>query len=393
MGGTVGIIDFDGITIGGLRRLGGTKWATPGTIGAFVAEMDFGIAPVITAVLAETVERGEFGYLPKKMEADLQRATSAFVDRRFGWQVAPDRVRPLGDVIAALTSFLDHFTPPGSPAIVPTPAYMPFVSLLSIAGRQPIEVPMARDDGRFVYDLDALDAAFARGARSLILCNPHNPTGRVMDRGELEALCAVVEEHGARVFSDEIHAPIVHDGHTHIPYASINEVTARHTVTAMSASKAWNLPGLKCAQLILTNEDDAATWARVGILPEHGAANLGLVGNTAAFDLGEPWLDEAVAYIGANRHFFAAQLAEKIPGAHTVVPEGTYLAWVDFSECGIEGSVADFFTEHAGVILTDGPLCGSVGQGHARFNLGTTRPIIEEAVDRMATALNAVGRR
>jgi cystathionine beta-lyase len=248
---------------------------------------------------------------------------------------------------------------------------------------------LAFDRSRFVYDLDALDAAFAAGARSLILCNPHNPTGRVMQRAELEAICAIVDKHGGRVFNDEIHSPLVYAGHTHIPYASINETAAAHTITAMSASKAWNLPGLKCAQMVLSNAGDANVWARVRALPEHSAANLGLVGNAAAFNDGESWLAEVVAYLDGNRHFFAAQLAEAIPRARTWVSEGTYLAWVDFRECGIDGSAGDFFADKAGVILTDGPRCGAVGGGHARFNFATTRPIIAEAVDRMATALGS----
>jgi cystathionine beta-lyase len=254
-------------------------------------------------------------------------------------------------------------------------------------GRKVIQVPMATEGGRPVYDLDSLAAAYRAGGHLLVLCNPHNPIGRVLRREEMQAVAEVVERHGGRVFSDEIHAPLVYDGQQHVPYASVSDVAAAHTVTAVSASKAWNLPGLKCAQLVLSNDADAATWAEVGFMAEHGTANLGVVANIAAYESGGPWLAEVVSYLDDNRRLLGDLLAKHLPEIGYTEPEGTYLAWLDCRELGLGDHPAEFFLENAAVALTDGPACGEAGAGFARYNFATPRPILEETVARMARAL------
>jgi len=189
------------------------------------------------------------------------------------------------------------------------------------------------------------------------------------------------------VFSDEIHAPLVYDGHRHVPYASISDITAGHTVTAVSASKAWNLPGLKCAQLVLSNDADAETWSRVGTTWEHGASNPGVVANIAAYDHGERWLGQVLAYLDENRRLLGELLAGRIPEIRYRAPEGTYLAWFDCRALGIGDHPGDWFLAKAKVALTDGPACGAVGAGFARYNFATPRRVLEETVDRMAAAL------
>jgi cystathionine beta-lyase len=193
------------------------------------------------------------------------------------------------------------------------------------------------------------------------------------------------------VFSDEIHAPLVYGGHRHVPYASVSEVTAAHTVTAVSASKAWNLPGLKCAQLVLSNDADVELWTRVGTTTEHGASNPGIVANIAAYTEGGPWLEAVLSQLDGNRTLLGELLAEHLPGARYRAPEGTYLAWLDLRDTGLGDHPGEFFLEHAGVALTDGPLCGEVGAGFARYNIATPRPVMEETVERMADALNRRG--
>jgi cystathionine beta-lyase len=263
---------------------------------------------------------------------------------------------------------------------------MPFLTVPPTLGRQVIEVPMALDGHRHVYDLDALDAAFRAGGNLLVLCNPHNPIGRVLTREEMEAVAEVVERHCGRVFSDEIHAPLVYDGQQHVPYASLSDVTATHTVTAVSASKAWNLPGLKCAQLVLSNEADAAHWQEVGLMAEHGASNPGVVAAIAAYEEGGPWLDEVLSYLDSNRRRLGELLAERLPEIGYTPPEGTYLAWLDCRALDLDDPAA-FFLEHAGVAMTDGRACGAVGAGFARYTFATPRPVLEQTVDRMAQAL------
>jgi cystathionine beta-lyase len=380
---------FDALTEESLRTAGSVKWTRYGdAIGAFVAEMDFGTAPEVTRALHAAVDAGLFGYLPTDTALGMARACAGWQSRRYGWEVPAEWITPLPDVLAGLQAAIEHFTPPGSPIVLPTPAYMPFLVVPGLLGRETIRVPMvAGSDGRPTYDLDGLDRAFAAGARLLVHCNPHNPMGRVFTEAEQLALSEVVERHGVRVFSDEIHAPLVHPGAVHRPYASLSPVTAGHTVTATSASKAWNLPGLKAAQFLVSNEADAAHWARVGFVAAHGAANLGVVANSAAFDEGEEWLTGVLGYLDGNRRLLGDLLAERLPEVGYSPPEGTYLAWLDCRKLGIEGSAGTFFLERAGVALVDGPECGEPGVGHVRLNFATPRPVLETIVDRMAAAV------
>ncbi|MGN8024827.1 MalY/PatB family protein [Microbacterium sp. 22242] len=381
----------DAIGIDRLREIGSVKWsAFPGTIGAFVAEMDFPPAPPIAAAMKEAIDDGLTGYLPAAVRARMTEATARWQRDRYGWDVPAERIRPVPDVLTALRTTIDHFTAPGAKIILPTPAYMPFLTIPAMHDREIIEVPMLVEDGRHVYDLDGIDRAFADGGGLLILCNPYNPLGRVFERAELEAVSAVVERHGGRVFSDEIHAPLVFSPHVHVPYASISEVTAGHTVTAVSASKAWNLPGLKAAQAILSNDADVETWARPEVAwAEHGTANFGVIATTAAFDDSREWLAETLDYLDGNRRLLGELLAEHIPDMGYRAPEGTYIAWLDARGLGIDGSPADFFREQAGVAITDGIACGAAGEGFLRFILATPRPIIEQAVLQMSAALRA----
>ena len=381
---------FDALTADRLRANGSLKWtAFPGTLGAWVAEMDFQVAPPIAAALHDAVDRGLLGYLPPALVTGMSEAYARFAADRYSWTVDPGRVRPVSDVLTALDEVIKHFSRPGSPVIVPTPSYMPFHTLPGELGRKVIQVPMLRDaDGRYTYDLDALDAAFGAGGHLMILCNPHNPIGRVLEPAEMLAVAEVVDRHGGRVFADEIHAPLVHPGRRHVPYASLNETTAGHTVTATSASKAWNLPGLKCAQLVLSNEADARLWHQVGERVEEGPSTLGILANQVAYDDGRDWLDDVVAYVRGN----VTGLGELLDGTGIGyrAPEGTYLAWLDCRGLELPGepaSAAAWFQEHAGVVRVDGAECGDAGRGFVRFNAGMPRPLVEEAARRMLAAL------
>lgn len=379
---------FDAIEVAHLRRLGGLKWsAFPDTLGAFVAEMDFGVAPGISRALHDAVDRGVFGYLPASVSDEMSEAASGWLRDAYGWGVPASDVHPIADVIHALELAMTHFSRAGSPVIVPTPAYMPFLSVPPAAGREVIQVPMTVVDGRYTLDLDGIDAAFRAGANLLVLCNPYNPVGRVFDRDELLAVSEVVERHGGRVFSDEIHAPLVYAPAAHIPYASISDAAASHTVTATSASKAWNLPGLKTAQIIITNDADREVWERIGMMASHGASNLGVIANTAAYRDDRAWLGEVVQYLDGNRRFLGEALAARIPEIAYRAPEGTYIGWLDARALELGEQPADFFREHAGVAMTDGSATGLAGVGFMRFVFATPRPVIEQAVDRMADAI------
>jgi len=379
---------YDAIGIDQLRQTGSFKWSTyPDAIGAFIAEMDFGVAPAISDALTGSVG-ALVGYPTPALVDAMADACARFLDDSYGWKVPAERIRPVGDVLIAMRATIDHFTAPGSKIILPTPAYMPFLKIPPMHDREIVEVPLLVQDGRYVFDLDGLDRAFADGGGMLILCNPYNPVGRVFTREELLAISEIVERHGGRVFSDEIHAPLVFAPHVHIPYASISEAAANHTITSTSASKAWNLPGLKAAQVILSNDADAAVWATpVVTRNELLASNPGIIANTAAYDDGREWLADTHTYLDGNRRLLGELLAAQIPEIGYIPAEGSYIAWLDARGLGIDGSPADFFREHAGVALTDGIACGAPGDGFLRFILATPRPIIVQAVEQMAAAL------
>lgn len=384
---------FDAITADDLRQAGSVKWtAFPDTIGAFVAEMDFGVAPAITQAIDASLEAGLTGYLPERLSTRLSEATASWYSAKYGWDVPAQRVRAVPDVISAFEFAITSYTSPGAAVIVPTPAYMPFLTVPGRLGRRVIEVPSILVDGRWIMDHAAVTAAFADGGELLVLCNPHNPLGTVATRDELLEIAATVDAAGGRVFSDEIHAPLVFAPGTHIPYASVSDAAAAHTLTAASASKAFNLAGFKCAQLIFSNEETERLWEEDGGWAGHGTATIGVIANIAAYTGGEPWLDDVVEYLDGNRRLLA-ELVDEIPGVSVVVPEGTYIALLDFRETGLTGDLGAWFREHAGVAMTDGSACGEAAIGYTRFVFATPRPVMVEAIERIKRALAGAAER
>jgi cystathionine beta-lyase len=380
---------IDTTTAAMLRARGSFKWTAPGPdgFGAAVAEMDFGAAPPILDALAALAADANFGYLPPFLADELAAACAEFQQRRYGWEVDPALVHHVPDVIRALEIAITHFSRPGSPVILPTPAYMPFLAVPPFLGREVIQVRMLDDDGFFTLDLDGIEDAFRAGGHLLIFCNPHNPLGRVFTRKEMTELTGAVERHGGRVFADEIHAPLVYPGMRHIPYATTSQAAAAHTLTATSASKAWNLPGLKCGQVILSNEADQQSWEKMGFFASHGASNPGVVANVAAYRHGEAWLNEALTYLDGSRRLLGTLLGRQLPQVRYRPPDGTYLAWLDCGAMDLPGSPGVLVTEGAHITVVDGPAFGAGGAGSFRFNFATPQPILTEMVELMATAL------
>ncbi len=369
--------------------MGSKKWSEfPGKLPAWVAEMDFGLAAPIAGALHSAVSQGQVGYLPAGLVAPMAQACSDFMADRHGWNVPAEWIRPVPDVLTALECTVRYFTPETGRIVVMTPAYMPFISLPATYGRELVRVPMLRG-ASWEIDFDAMADALAEGDL-LVLCNPHNPIGKVYARAELERLSEIVERRGARVFSDEIHAPLVYDGGRHVPYASVSDAAARHTVTSTSASKSWNLAGLKTAQIIFSNAADLAVWQEKGTFKEHGATPLGVVANTVAYRDCLPWLADVLGYLDGNRVLLSQLVAQYLPGASFVMPEGTYLAFIDCNALdlgGFGGTPAEFFAERAGVVLTEGGLCGDAGTGWVRLNFATPAPILRRIVAAMGAAL------
>lgn len=368
-----------------LRQRSSTKWRTYGedVLPLFVAETDFAPAPAITAALSRAVALGDTGYTPP--DPGIAAAYAGFAQRRYGWNVDPARVRTTCDVMMGVVEILRRVTEPGDRVIVTTPVYPPFFECVPEAGAVVERVPLRDTGTAWELDLVGIEAAFAGGARAILLCNPHNPTGTVHSRETLAALADLAARFGAVVVSDEIHAPLTHRDATFTPFLDASPVAARVGYAVVSASKAFNLAGLKCA-LMVTADD--ATSAVVRALPAEVEWRTGLFGAIAAVAAFSPesdeWLDAQLAALDANRLLLAELLAAHLPAARYRIPDAGFLAWVDLSELGWGDNPAVKVLRDARVALHLGPLFGEEGRGHVRINFGCSPEVLREAVQRIA---------
>ena len=367
-----------------LRARGGLKWTyyDENVLASWVAEMDYGIAPAIADALHDAINRGDVAYPYPDAARRTAGAAVGFWKRDLNWAVDPDQVFAVPDVVVGIQHAITQLTPPGSPVALHTPVYFPFFNAIAMAGRQVIQVPAIVDSsGPIGIDIDALADAFASGAGSVILCNPWNPTGRALTADEVASVIDVASAHGARVISDEIHAPFVFEGFSHTVAANLAPETV---ITVTSASKAWNLPGLKCGQVILGNEEDLESWSALG--DNVGVGTLGLVAAAAAYAEGGDWLNDVKRRLASNRQLLDELMAEHLPDIGYRTPEATYLAWLDFRRFGLQRP-AHHLIERAGVALTEGAPFGVGGAGWARLNFATSPEILTEVVGRIAAAL------
>jgi cysteine-S-conjugate beta-lyase len=362
-----------------LRSRRSSKWVThpPDVLPAFVAEMDVELAPPVREALVEAIELGDVGYTER---AGLFEAFAAFAERRLGFAPDPARMRLVPDVMAGIVEALRVLTEPGDGVVINPPVYGPFFDGIPEAGRRIVEVPLA---GREL-DLDALDAAFAAGARAFLTSSPHNPTGHVFDRAQLEQVAALAARHDVVVLADEIHAPLTLPGAVHTSFAALGD---SRSVVLTSASKAFNLPGLKCAIAIAGSD---AVQRELDRLPEevhYRASMLGVIGSQAALEHGDDWLDELLAALDTNRRRVAALLEQHLPGIAYRPPEASFLAWLDCRGLGVGDDPAARFLERGRVALERGLRFGEPGRGFARLNFGTSEELLAEAVRRMSAAI------
>lgn len=374
------------VSLATLRERRSEKWLAypPDVLPAFVAEMDFALAVPIRDALSEAVRIGDTGYAHV---GDLFDALAAFAKDWFAWDVDFARMRLVPDVMIGVAEVLSVLTKPGDRIVINTPAYPPFWQVLHEYRREIDEVPMRQREAAWDIDLDAIEAAFAGGARAYLLCNPHNPTGRVFSREELTTIAGLAHRYGVAIVADEIHGLLVLPGSRHVPFVSLGDELAGHAVTVTSASKAWNIAGLKCALAVAGSNEMLTHFAHLPKELTARAGNLGVIASVAAFRHGAPWLRDLVAYLDGNRRHLAELLVARLPKIRFIAPQASYLAWLDCRELGLGDDPAKVFLKRGQVALSRGLDFGPPGAGFARLNIGTSRELMREAVDRMSAAV------
>jgi cystathionine beta-lyase len=359
------------------------KWRTydPDVLPLFVAEMDVTLAEPVADTLQRAIRLSDTGYAATNN--GLAPAFAGFAARRWGWEIDVDQVSMAPDVSVAMVETLRVLVEPGDRVAFSPPIYPPFFSWVREVGGHVLEAPLVHRDGRWYLDLAAIEETFRRGAKAYLLCNPHNPVGRVHSAGELRALAELADRYGVRVISDEIHAPLTLPGARVVPFLSVSEQARRWGVALASASKAWNLAGLKCAMIVTAHPETRGLHAR---LPEElpwRTGHLGVLASTAAFAEGEPWLEDVLGLLDDNRHQLAALLRAQLPAARYELPEASYLAWIDVRELGWGDDPVQELVTHSRVALSPGPTFGAVGRGFVRLNYGCHPQTLRESVRRL----------
>src|SRR5262245_3343073 len=378
------------------RGTGSSKWFKypPDVLPLWVADMDFASPEPIVRALRERVEHGVFGYGHQLEVTELSEVFADRLHKRYGWTVSPEALVLIPGVIPGFNVACRMLASPGQGIAMQTPLYPPLLRVPGNVGLRFDEVPLGRDaNGRYAVDHAAVEAAIRPDTRSFLRCNPHNPVGRVFTRDELTRLAETCLRRGVAIVSDEIHCDLVFSGHRHLPIASLDPEIADRTITLMAPSKTFNLAGLKSAMAIIPNRELRERFVAARLDLVQNANIMGYTAALAAYRDGQPWLDDLLRYLEANRDILARHVADRLPGVSMVAPEGTYLAWLDCRAARLPGDDPfAFFLERAGVALNDGATFGTRGQGFVRLNFGCPRTLLGQALERMRDALVPVKR-
>lgn len=370
------------------------KWRLYGdeVLPLWVADMDFLSPEPVIRALHQRVEQGVFGYgliMPELGEVVVERLYSLY-----GWRVSPEALVFLPGVVPGFNLACRAVTSPGDGVLVQTPVYPPILRAPANAGLSCDEMELTRRaDGYYEIDFDLFEDTITGRTRVFILCNPHNPVGRVFRREELERMAEICLRHDMVICSDEIHCDLVFAGHQHIPIASLAPEIGERTITLMAPSKTYNIAGLKCSVAIIENAElrEKFNAARAGLV---GGVNvLGYTAALAAYRDGQAWLEEVLRYLEANRDFLLRYVSERLPGITMVSPEGTFLGWLDCRQAGIPGNPHEFFLREAKVALNDGATFGRGGEGFVRLNFACPRSTLLEALNKMEKALRILNER
>lgn len=378
-----------------LRARGGKKWTThpAGVLPMWIADMDYDVAEPVRDVVADAAFTGAFEYPAEELYAAVGRAFVGRMERRFGWSPDPAGVELLADLVQGLVTSVMSATDPGDSVVTFTPVYPPFLMAASAAGRQLVPVALRAERDYRVDEQELERAVSTSGARVLLLCNPQNPTGRVLTVDELSAVADVASRHDLLVVSDEVHADLVLDQVRHVPFAGLSEDARRRTVTLQSASKAFNLGGLRCG-LLHFGCDELRHMFETRFPPRSlgRVTALSARATLAAWEHGDPWLAGVIDQLRANRDVLAAWVTDASSGVEWVPPQATFLAWLRLSalDAGENAGVAGRLVDRAHIALSPGEDFGGPEYGgHARLNFATSPALLAEGLTRLDTALGA----
>jgi cystathionine beta-lyase len=350
--------------------------------------MDFRSPEAVMQALQQRVAHGIFGYpmdLPELKEVIIQRMAE-----RYGWQIATSDIVFVPGVVTGFNLVCRALASEGSAALIQTPVYPPFLQAPANAGMERREMQLTLlPDGTYGIDFDTFEDAITDRTNLFILCNPHNPVGRVFTRGELECMAEICLRHHLTICADEIHSDLVFPDHPHIPIATLDAEVAGRTITLIAPSKTFNIAGLECSAAIIQDADLRKQFVRACQGLVHGVNVLGQVAGLAAYKEGQPWLDAMLIYLKENRDYLFDFVNRELQGVRMANPEGTYLAWLDCRQAAVGGDPFKFFLEKARVGLNDGKDFGRGGEGFVRLNFGCPRSMLTEALQRMKQALVA----
>lgn len=380
------------LSVAELRGRGGKKWHTYGedVLPAWIADMDFRPADAVREAVLDIARAGDFTYRPDTM---LRLAADTLADRmraKFGWEIDPDRVIVLADLVQGLTATVLAYSAPGDGIAVLTPIYPPFVNVLSNTGRRLVAVPMTDTSGGFTVDLDALEQALQPAdVTVLLLCNPHNPTGRVLTRAELSAIDGLAARHGVIVVSDEIHAELVYAPRQHTVTATVSPTAATRTVTLQSATKTFNLGSLRCGFVHFGSEELHRQFDRA--IPDRllgRVSGVSIAATVAAWLDADDWLAQVLRQLAANRDRVTQWVAAQDGRVHAHAPEATYFSWLRLHGVSREPA-ADLLLRDGRVALHPGQQFAPECSSWVRLNFATTPEILDDILARVSSALSA----
>ena len=355
-----------------------------------VAEMDFPVADPIRQVLREMIDHSDLGYLGSIPE--MGTAFAGFAKRRWGWSVDPLQVRIAADVGVGIVEVLRVITKAGDKILINSPVYPNFWTWCTETHLEQVDVPLTQSENaingsNWILDWDGIEKAYASGIKAHLICNPHNPLGRVYTREELSRLADLAKKHNVYVLSDEIHAPLTFAEQKFTPFLSVSENARAVGITITAASKGWNIAGLKCAIIVSENEKVHETLNGIAPATHYRASLLGAFASVAAFEKGEPWLDSAMVEIDKNRNLVAELIAAKTPGVGYRIPHCSYLAWLDLTSFNLGEDPSAVLIEKGKVAFVPGVRFGAQSSQFVRLNFATSPQILEEAFNRLATVL------